>query len=112
MAWTTFWDMHSGGGSKLDHDIFFIEAPEQVARAVFEDLFDRDPDHVTCDCCGPDYSVYEVKSIEEDLAHHKRWVTDDQIRILHKSDFEFKQPDAENPRGKWVMKETDGPARG
>lgn len=86
MAWTHFWDMHSGGGNKLwrhpdgsvddngsswrrkTEDIavghVFIEAPEGEARAVFYNRFGRNPERVTCTCCGSDYSV----STEDDLA--------------------------------------------
>jgi hypothetical protein len=54
--WTRFMDMHSGGDAKTG-DVF-IEAPEAQARAIFTARFDRDPDHVTCTCCGRDYSVF------------------------------------------------------
>ena len=56
-VWTSFWDMHSGGSQKEPYHHIFIEAPERVARAYFIGHFGHDPDHVTCNCCGPDYSV-------------------------------------------------------
>jgi len=84
--WTHFMDMHSGGGNKLwrhangtvddegsswrpregDQPIehLFIEADEDEARAVFWNRFGRNPDRVTCTCCGNDYSL----STEDDLA--------------------------------------------
>ena len=63
--WTRFQDMHSGGGRKCDFDIAYIEAPESVVKAVFEHRFGRDPNNVTCDCCGDDYSVWEFATLEE-----------------------------------------------
>jgi hypothetical protein len=61
MTWTQFHDMHSGGDQKLDWGHIFIEADEERARVVFQERFGRDPDNVTCDCCGADYSVTECK---------------------------------------------------
>lgn len=63
--WTHFWDMHSGGGQKLDWGHIYIEAPEDEARRIFFAKFHRDPDCVTCTCCGPDYSVSEYETIDE-----------------------------------------------
>lgn len=60
-TWTKFYDLHSGGGQKLDYSEFYIEADEPTARAIFEERFGRDPDNVTCSCCGSDYSVYECE---------------------------------------------------
>lgn len=57
--WTRFHDMHSGGGQKLDWGHIFIQAPREEAIEIFKKTFSRDPDHVTCDCCGPDYSISE-----------------------------------------------------
>ncbi len=59
-------DMHSGGGLKIDGaDRIFIEGPEGPARELFTSRFDRDPDNVTCECCGEDYSVSEYSSLEQ-----------------------------------------------
>lgn len=63
--WTRFYDMHSGGDQKLDWPIIFIEAPEQEAKIIFENRFDRDPNNVTCNCCGNDYSISESESLLE-----------------------------------------------
>ena len=55
-----FFDMHSGGECKLGAENIYIEADsEDTAIEVFEAVFYRDPHHVTCNCCGQDYSVYE-----------------------------------------------------
>ena len=62
----------------------YIEAPEPEARRVFKSLFDRDPDNVTCDCCGEDYSVSESDDLEQATGYHRhcpfdgvarKWVT-------------------------------------
>lgn len=58
-AWTRFFDMYSGGGNKLPPDVIWVESKESEAAQIFEDMFDRDPNNVTCYCCGPDYTYYE-----------------------------------------------------
>lgn len=59
--WTRFFDMSSGGGEKLDWTTIVIQMPEEEAVAHFEVHFGRNPHNVTCDCCGPDYSIYECE---------------------------------------------------
>lgn len=71
MTWTQFHDMHPGGGQKLDWGQIFIEAPEAEARAAFERLFGRDPDHVTCSCCGEDYSISEEATLEQATGYER-----------------------------------------
>lgn len=66
MAWTRFYDLHSGGYRKFDFDVAYIELPEEEAIEYFTDKFDH-PYAVTCDCCGEDYSVYEGASPPEDF---------------------------------------------
>ena len=56
-SFTRFYDMASGGGSKLDADTIYIQADYDDAVHVFERVFDRDPENVTCNCCGGDYSI-------------------------------------------------------
>lgn len=64
MPWTYFWDMHSGGGQKLKWAHIYIEAPKEEAIKVFYHRFGRNPNRVTCTCCGEDYAIDE----EADLA--------------------------------------------
>jgi len=66
--WTSFHDMHSGGGQKLDWARIFIEAPEDEAVRIFYSRFGRNPHRVTCTCCGEDYSVYEEATLERATA--------------------------------------------
>lgn len=62
--WTRFYDMHSGGRSKLDWEIIYIEAPKEKAIKIFKEKFDRDPFNITCDCCGDDYDVDSEETLE------------------------------------------------
>lgn len=59
--WTRFFDMSSGGSSKLDHEVIWIEATEEKAVQIFEDMFGRNPDNITCYCCGEDFSYYQTE---------------------------------------------------
>ena len=70
--WTEFWDMHSGGGRKLRWEEIYIEAPRAEAERIFEALFDRDPNNVTCDCCGGDYSISEYDSLDEATKYERK----------------------------------------
>lgn len=63
--WTRFYDMCSGGDTKLAWRKVYIEASEEEARVIFENRLRRNPDQVTCCCCGPDYSVSEVEKPEK-----------------------------------------------
>lgn len=69
--WTHFWDMHSGGGSKLEWEHVFIEADEATACKMFAEAFGRDPENTTCDCCGGDYAISESESLEQATAFHR-----------------------------------------
>lgn len=74
--WTLFWDMHSGGRGKQynanggEIAKIFIELPEDAAIAYFTERF-QDPYHVTCNCCGPDYSVSEDDTLAEITGFHR-----------------------------------------
>lgn len=65
MTVTKFWDMHSGGGQKLDWGKIYIEAPKDEAIRVFYARFRRNPYRVSCTCCGEDYSISEHATFEE-----------------------------------------------
>ncbi len=71
-TWTTFWDMHSGGGQKHSFSKCFIEADEETAITVFYNRFGTNPARVSCTCCGEDYSVSEEKeTLEEATEFHR-----------------------------------------
>jgi hypothetical protein len=59
--WTIFFDKCSGGSEKLGVCTIWIEASEREATDLFEQMFERDPHNVTCDCCGEDYFVSEAE---------------------------------------------------
>lgn len=69
-AATIFADMHSGGCQKLDFAYLAVNLPESKAVAWFEETYNRDPHHVTCECCGADYSLSEFSSIKEALEYY------------------------------------------
>jgi hypothetical protein len=75
MAWTEFWDMHSGGGQKTDWDRIYIEAPEAEARLIFYNRFGHSPERVTCTCCGEDYSISEGLTLEQVSGYHRNCPT-------------------------------------
>lgn len=63
-----FMDMHSGGRAKIqkngiDQNYVYIQAPEKLAVIIFKEMYDRDPENVTCQCCGEDYSVSYADSL-------------------------------------------------
>jgi len=60
--YTRFSDRYSGGKRKLDYEYYYIEATEEEAIKLFEEMFGRYPFNVTCNCCGSDYSVTESNS--------------------------------------------------
>lgn len=79
--WTVFWDMSSGGSTKLKpYDMIYIQATEDNAIKIFEDIFDRDPYNVTCDCCGQDYSIDEYSSLEQATGYHRNCLYDSKLK--------------------------------
>lgn len=66
--WTEFFDLHSGGSAQTKYSSIFIELPKSEAIVYFTENF-SDPYNVTCECCGQDYSVYEVD--EADIVDSK-----------------------------------------
>lgn len=73
MVWTHFWDMHSGGGQKLKWSHIFIEAPEKQAEIIFQNSFGRNPNRVTCTCCGEDYASSEGEDLKQLCGFHLGW---------------------------------------
>ena len=65
MVWTQFMDMHSGGELKTDYGYIYIELPMSKAEDFFEEEFNRNPNNITCECCGPDFYVSEYDSLEQ-----------------------------------------------
>jgi hypothetical protein len=77
--WTEFYDMSSGGRTKIEpFTQIYIQANEADARKFFQEIFDRHPDHVTCDCCGEDYSVEERKDLLDVTGHDRHCAYSDE----------------------------------
>jgi len=79
--WTLFWDMHSGGGQKLDWGYVFIEADKDKAVEIFMETFGRYPYNVSCECCGEDYSIDESDSLEESSKYHRKGKSLDEYKL-------------------------------
>lgn len=62
----------------MDWPHIFIEAPESEAKVIFYNRFGRNPDKVTCACCGNDYSTSESESLEQATGYYRnlRWCED------------------------------------
>jgi hypothetical protein len=76
--WTRFMDMHSGGETKernlktgRGYEYIYIEATLEQAKLIFCSRFGHDPEHVTCDCCGEDYSISEEQSLQQATAFER-----------------------------------------
>lgn len=64
MAWTHFYDMHSGGGRKEGpYEHIFIESSEDEAITIFYNRFGHNPRRVSCTCCGEDYSISQSDTL-------------------------------------------------
>ena len=70
--WVQFHDMHSGGGQKLEWAQIFIEAAsEDEGKIIFYNKFGRNPERVTCTCCGEDYSISTNESLAQITAFNR-----------------------------------------
>lgn len=69
---TRFMDMHSGGHLKTPYTHIYIDEPIGEAIRTFKELFKRDPDNVTCTCCGEDFVYEEYSSLEEATAYDRK----------------------------------------
>ena len=77
MVWTQFHDMHSGGGLKTKWAHVFVESDSEAeAIDIFRERIGRDPDHVTCSCCGEDYSVSTEDTLEQATAYERNCAWD------------------------------------
>lgn len=78
MAFTEFWDMHSGGKTKVEpYNKIYIEAPKDEAMVIFYNRFHRHPFKITCACCGEDYEVDEDPTLERATGYHRGCEWDD-----------------------------------
>jgi hypothetical protein len=67
-------DMSSGGTCKVPpFEWIYIEAASaEEAAVVFYSRFGRDPYNVTCDCCGPDYSITSWPTLSEASGYDRK----------------------------------------
>jgi len=73
MTWTSFMDMHSGGGCKEPpYEYIYIELPRDMAEVYFYNRFGHSPERVTCTCCGRDYSLSESETLESATEYERR----------------------------------------
>ncbi len=65
MSFVQFHDMHGGGSLKIKpFGFIYIEADsKEEAKIIFYNRFNRNPEKISCACCGEDYSI----SISSDL---------------------------------------------
>jgi hypothetical protein len=82
-TFTAFMDMYSGGSQKLGAEYIYIEASEDVAADIFEEIFSRDPRNVTCRCCGEDFFWHEENN--PSVSDGSYVVTQSDIEKLHSS---------------------------
>lgn len=71
-VWTRFKDTFAGGGPNLPEGIgkvVVIEAPEELAKAIFRERFKSNPD-AGCKCCGDSFDIWEVDGPDEDDKPH------------------------------------------
>jgi hypothetical protein len=71
MVWTVFWDQGTDGRRKEKWLMICIEAHHQEAIPYFKKRFGHDPQRVTCQCCGQDYSIHEANTLSE-ATHYER----------------------------------------
>lgn len=94
--WALFWDMHSGGSTKYESfDKIYVEAANEAeARTTFARATGRDPAHVTCNCCGKDYSVSFDPTLERASAYHRncRYDKDAKGYVEEQDDREYAKP--------------------
>ena len=74
---TRFMDMHSGGYLKTPYTHIYIDELIGEAIRTFKEIFKRDPDNITCDCCGEDFVYEEYSSLEEATAYDRKAEWDD-----------------------------------
>jgi hypothetical protein len=72
---TCFMDMHSGGKLKTPFTHIYVDGPLDKALAVFKDTFKRDPNNITCKCCGEDFFYEEYESLEDATAYDRGTMT-------------------------------------
>lgn len=95
--WTKLIDKYSGGGIKVPpYEEIYIQASRKDAIVIFYNMFGRNPNNVTCDCCGEDYSVSEFETLEQATAINCRvegippaeYVKREEVLIIREDDID------------------------
>lgn len=95
--WTMFDDGHSGSGRQMEpYEYIIIQAPWDIAQRVFYAKFDRVPEHVTCPCCGPDYSVDEMEPMT--LMEFMNYATRKDALVILAEDITDEERNTRRPR--------------
>ena len=91
--WTKFTDTFSGGNSKTPYKEIFIEASLETSKSVFIERIGRNPFHVTCACCGPDYAEWEDEDIVDVVSPYKlrnmsltQYLAQDDVLVLRRGE--------------------------
>lgn len=69
MSWTRFTDMSSGGFDKTPYGVIYVEAGRALAAEYIEWRFGVDVFGVTCDCCGWDFTIQTIESMDGEQSH-------------------------------------------
>ncbi len=78
--WTSFWDMHSGGGTKYkSYNKIYVQGSEDLAIPLFQSITGQDPNDIACECCGQNYSISTGKDFVQCSAYHRNCIYDNKL---------------------------------
>lgn len=82
MIWVDFHDMHSGGDQKEDWGHIYIECDSiEQAKIIFYNVFDHNPDRVTCTCCGNDYIINSKPDLAQLTGYERHCDLEDNVYV-------------------------------
>jgi hypothetical protein len=72
--WTHFYDMHSGGNTKVKpYEHIYVQGEQSEAEELFEKVTEEYPYSVACSCCGENYSVTEHDNLDKATHFERNW---------------------------------------
>ena len=72
MKWFQFHDMYTGGFTKTEYKMIYIQAKtEHDAINFFQSKFDTHPYDSACSCCGSDFSINESDCLYQLTAYER-----------------------------------------
>jgi hypothetical protein len=100
--WSEFRDMYSGGTRKENWATIYIQATLEMAEIIFFNIFNHNPNRVTCPCggCGADYKITEYKDLRQATGYHRR--NDDSVLVIPKSKIKDRWRSGKLPRQGYV----------